>query len=167
VPIYSAKKINGKKLYEYAREGKTIELPVNNVEIFSLELLDITNDTITFKTLVSKGTYIRSLIEEICTRLNIIGSMSYLCRTKQGAFSIEDASSLEDIKNGNFKLLKAKDTLDYKCYYLNEEEHLKVKNGSKMELDSNEDYLILIYENEEIAIYKKENDLYRPHVMLI
>ena len=70
VPKYSAVKINGKKLYEYARNNIDIKLPVRKVEIYSLELLDFDGTSITFKTKVSKGTYIRSLIEDICNDLN-------------------------------------------------------------------------------------------------
>ncbi|MBE6148052.1 MAG: tRNA pseudouridine(55) synthase TruB [Firmicutes bacterium] len=167
IPIYSAKKINGKKLYEYARSGKKVELPKNEIEIFNIELLEVSKDSITFKALVSKGTYIRSLIEQICDKLNIIGTMSELTRTKQGKFSLEDAFSIEDIKNGKYKLLTAKDLLPYQVYKLNEEEYARVKNGNKMFFDMNDKKIILEYDNKEIAIYERENDVYRVSIMLI
>jgi len=103
VPIYSAIKVNGKKLYEYAREGKSIELPKREIDIKSIELLEYKNDEITFKTTVSKGTYIRSLINDICIKLNTVGTMSNLVRTKQGKFNIEDSYTLEQIENNNYK----------------------------------------------------------------
>ena len=90
VPKYSAVKINGKKLYEYARNNIEIELPKREVSIFSLELIDYEKDIIKFKTHVSKGTYIRSLIEDICEKLGTIGTMNNLIRTKQGGFDIEE-----------------------------------------------------------------------------
>ena len=95
VPKYSAVKINGKKLYEYARNNIEIELPKREVSIFSLELIDYEKDIIKFKTHVSKGTYIRSLIEDICEKLGTIGTMNNLIRTKQGGFDIEDSFILD------------------------------------------------------------------------
>lgn len=167
IPAYSAKKINGKKLYEYAREGKEIELPKNEIEIFSIELLNIDNDTITFKTVVSKGTYIRSLIDEICNRLNIIGTMSSLVRTKQGEFTLENCYTIEDIKTGKYELLKAKDVLPYPVYQLTDEEYQRVKNGNKMSFDFNDKKIILEYDNNEVAIYEREDSVYRVSIMLI
>ena len=110
VPKYSAVKINGKKLYEYAREGIDIELPKRLVNIKNIELIsdiDCHNGVVDFsiKCLVSKGTYIRSLIRDIAFRLNTIGVMSSLIRTKQGIFNIEDSYSIEDIMSGNYKFV--------------------------------------------------------------
>ena len=167
VPIYSAKKINGKKLYEYAREGKEVELPVNEVEIFDIQLLDMHDDIIKFKTLVSKGTYIRSLIEEITKRLNVLGTMNSLIRTKQGKYSIEDSYTINDIKNDNYKILDARSALGYEEIKLNDNEYFKVKNGNKIKFNTTSEYVICTYENEEIAIYKKEEDLYRIDIMLM
>ena len=95
VPVYSAVKINGKKLYEYAREGVNIELPKRKVEIKEIELLDEIeykdNKTLfKFRCVVSKGTYIRSLINDIANKLDTIGIMTNLRRTRQGNFKIED-----------------------------------------------------------------------------
>ena len=116
VPIYSAVKINGKKLYEYAREKEEVELPKRKVEIKEIELLDYRQkeDKVFFKMrcLVSKGTYIRSLIRDIAMKLNTIGVMTDLIRTKQGKFNIEDAYTLEQIKQGKFHLIKIEDALD-------------------------------------------------------
>lgn len=167
VPIYSAKKVNGKKLYEYARGGKEVTVPKTEVEIFDIELLDINEDTITFRSLVSKGTYIRSLIEEICNRLDIIGTMESLERTKQGKFSVEESFTIDDVKCGKYEILTAKEILPYPVYKLNEEEYYKVKNGNKLKLNINDNKIILEYDNNEIAIYEKEEDLYRVSVMLI
>ena len=89
-PIYSAVKVNGKKLYEYAREGIEVELPKRNINISNIELLSYKDDEIKFKTTVSKGTYIRALIDDICNKLNTVGTMSSLIRTKQGKFTLEE-----------------------------------------------------------------------------
>ena len=167
IPLYSAKKINGKKLYEYARNNENVKLPTNEVEIYDLKLISFENDEITIKCNVSKGTYIRSLIQSICDSLNVIGTMSSLIRTKQGKFDINDSYTTEEVKNGNFKLLKAKDILDYKIYNLNNLEYNKVKNGNHIFIDSNEENLILTYNDNELAIYKKSKDMYIPSIMLI
>lgn len=168
IPVYSAKKINGKKLYEYARNNEEVILPMNTVEIYELELLNITDDEIKFRTLVSKGTYIRSLIDKICNDLNIIGTMSSLVRTKQGKFNLKDAYSISDIENNNYKLLKAKDLFDYPIYELNEEGYKRAINGNFLNIDLDSNYVIVTYLNNEIAIYKKEiNNKYLLDVMLV
>lgn len=153
VPKYSAVKINGKKLYEYARENIDIELPKRMVNIYSLELLEFNNDIIKFKTKVSKGTYIRSLIEDLCYKLNVIGTMNSLVRTKQGRFNIEDAIDLEDI-NINTKLLTSRDILDIKDYNLDSNLYKFVSNGNKLNINLNDGYYNMIYNNKDIAIYK-------------
>ena len=116
VPIYSTVKIDGKKLYEYARENKSIELPKRMVTISKIELLNMKEEQgytkFSFSCKVSKGTYIRSLICDIANKLNTIGCMTKLNRVKQGDFSLEQCYTLEDIEQGNFKLLDIKDCLN-------------------------------------------------------
>jgi tRNA pseudouridine55 synthase len=166
VPKYSAVKINGKKLYEYARNNIDIELPKSEVTIYDIELLEYNNDTIKFRCEVSKGTYIRSLIRDIASKLNTYASMSDLIRTKQGIFSINNSYSLDDINNDKYILLTYKDIfMKYKHIELNDEEYFKVSNGQKMMFNSDEKLLILTYKNEYIAMYEKDNELYRIKVM--
>lgn len=162
VPIYSAIKVNGKKLYEYARNNEKVELPIKTVEIKELELIEFKDDIIRFKTKVEKGTYIRSLIRDICKELKTIGTMNSLIRTKQGNFLLEQAQELED----EYKILKITDIIDIKKYLLNKEEYQKVINGNSLNLNSKEDTLLLIYNNEEIAIYNKQDNIYICNVML-
>ena len=166
VPKYSAIKINGKKLYEYARNNIDIELPKREVTIYDIELLEYINDTIKFRCLVSKGTYIRSLIRDIADKLNTYASMSDLVRTKQGIFDINNSYSLEDINNDRYEILTYKDIfMDYKHIELNDDEYFKVSNGQKMMFNSNNKLLILTYKNEYIAMYEKDRDLYKIKVM--
>ena len=153
VPIYSAKKVNGKKLYEYARNGEEVNLPINEVDIYNLELISYEDNKIVFKC--------------NCEKLNVIGTMSDLIRTKQGNFDISNTYTIKDIENGNYKVLSVKDLFDYKIYNLNEDEYNKVKNGSHIKIDSNEDKLLLYYNNEEVAIYKKKDEFYVCDIMLI
>ena len=153
VPAYSAVKINGKKLYEYARENIKIDLPKRLVSIYSLELLDFNNDVIKFKTKVSKGTYIRSLIEDVCTKLGVLGTMNNLVRTKQGKFSISDAIDLSSVKSDT-KLLKSRDVLSARDYKLDDVLYKRVINGNKLKLELEDGYYNMIYNSSDIALYK-------------
>ncbi len=167
VPIYSAVKINGKKLYEYARNGKEVTLPTREITISNIELIDFHDNLIKFKVTVSKGTYIRSLIEDIGKKLETVATMEDLVRTKQGSYKIEDSYTLDDIKNDNYKPIPLKTVLqDYPSYELNANEYFKVKNGSKMSLNLDDKIVTLLYNNKPIALYKKENELYRVYKML-
>lgn len=167
VPIYSAVKINGKKLYEYARNGEEVTLPTREINISNIELLDYHDDLIKFKVTVSKGTYIRSLIEDIGKTLQTVATMEDLVRTKQGNYKIEDSYTLEDIKNDNYKPIPLNIVLkDYHTYNLNATEYFKVKNGSKMLLNIDDKIVTLLYNNKPIALYRKENDIYRVYKML-
>lgn len=108
-PKYSAIKIKGKKLYEYAREGQDISIPKRKIIIHSIHLLDFNNkDEITIKVLVSKGTYIRSLANDIGNYLGTYGTLTNLRRTRSGDFKIQDALTLEDFKNLNAKQINQK-----------------------------------------------------------
>lgn len=167
VPIYSAVKINGKKLYEYARNGEEVTLPTREINISNIELLDFHDDLIRFKVTVSKGTYIRSLIEDIAIKLGTVATMEDLIRTKQGNYKIEDSYTLEDIKNDKYKAIPLNEVLkDYPAYNLNATEYFKVKNGSKISLNIDDKIVTLLYNNKPIALYTKENDIYRVYKML-
>lgn len=99
-PMYSAIKVNGKKLYEYARKGLTINIQPRIINIYNTELLniDMENKEIQFRVSCSKGTYIRTLCEDIAKKLGTIGTMSSLNREKVGDFEISEAIKLSEIK---------------------------------------------------------------------
>lgn len=116
-PIYSAIKVNGKKLYEYARKGENIEVQPRKIEIYSMELIDVdkTNKQIHFRVKCSKGTYIRTLCEDIAYKLQTVGYMKELKRTQVGEFKIEDAitiEQLEDIIKYRLKKEEIKDNIE-------------------------------------------------------
>ena len=106
-PLYSAKKINGQKAYDLARQGKTdIELRPKEIEIYSIELLsEINKNTFEFVIHCSSGTYIRSIARDMAALLSTYGIMLYIQRTKCGNFDIKDSYTLEDIKTGNYKII--------------------------------------------------------------
>lgn len=155
VPKYSAVKINGKKLYEYARNNEKIDLPKREVTIYNIEYLG--NNS--FKALVSKGTYIRSLINDIGESLGTYATMTSLNRTKQGIFNIEDSYTLEEIEIDKYKLIKAEDI--FNTIELNKEEAIKASNGVKLKLDAKDDIVCLKYNNEIICLYKRDKDYYK------
>jgi len=160
VPKYSAVKINGKKLYEYARNNIDIELPKREIEVFDIKLLsDIelveNNLEFTFKVSVSKGTYIRSLIRDIGIKLGTCACMKELKRTKQGNFAIENSYTLKDIENNNYKLLDIKDVLEIEQVKVSDNLLNKIKNGAILDKFFNSDKaLILDNLGNEIGIYQ-------------
>lgn len=167
VPIYSAIKVNGKKLYEYAREGKKVEIPIKDSYIYDIKLINIEENSFTFSVKVSNGTYIRALVRDISKKLNKIMTLEELTRTKIDSLLLKDAYTLEDIKNNNFKLLKINDLLNYKEVELSGYLEAKVLNGNKVKLKEKEDNILFIKETEEIAVYTREEyDIFKVLAMI-
>ena len=167
VPIYSAIKVNGKKLYEYARNNQKVELPIKNSYIYDIKLIDFKENSFTFSVKVSNGTYIRALVRDISKKLNKLMTLEELTRTKVDNLLIENSYTLEDIKNNNFKLLKINDLLNYKEVELNRDLEDKVLNGNKIKLDEKEDNILFIKEKEEIAVYTREEcDIFKVLAMI-
>ena len=100
-PMYSAIKINGKKLYEYARNGQTIDVKPRKIEIYDLKLLELKKDEIKFRVYCSKGTYIRTLCEDIAEKLKTYGTMTDLNREQVGDFSIEQSITIDELKKSD------------------------------------------------------------------
>ena len=171
VPKYSAIKINGKKLYEYARNNIDIEVPKREIDIKSIDLISYKEDTISFKCTVSKGTYIRSLIRDIAYKLNTVGTMTDLIRTKQGNFAIENSNTIEDIENNNYKLITYEQALNnYEIVNIDDNTYNKVKNGGIINKEFKNKIALLKYKDDIIAIYKEYNKdvtKAKPYIMLI
>lgn len=174
VPMYSAVKVNGKKLYEYARNNIKVTPPTKKIEVYSLSLVEEpikVEDTIEFtiKCEVSKGTYIRSLIRDIAYKLNTYGTMKELRRTRQGRFSLDNAYSLEDIQNNKYKLISIKESLpNIKVTQIDDNTLKKVKNGMILDSFFEEEISLLVDKNnKEIAIYKQiEGRKVKPYKMI-
>ena len=132
----------------------------------NLELISFNDDIIKIKTKVSKGTYIRSLIEDICDMLGTVGCMKSLVRTYQGVFGIDEAYTLEDIKNNNYKSKNIHEFLDYPCINVEECNLKTVLNGGKISNIYNiKDKVIMIYNNKDLAIYEVDGKTLKPYVM--
>lgn len=174
VPMYSAVKVNGRKLYEYARSNIQITPPSKIVEIYSISLLEgpiYKDNTVEFtmKCEVSKGTYIRSLIRDIAYKLSTYGTMKELIRTKQGSFLLEDAFTLEDIQKDKYKLLSIKEALpNIKITKIDDKILKQVKNGMVLDKFFEEEISLLVdKDGREIAIYKDiGNGKVKPYKMI-
>ena len=174
VPLYSAVKVGGRKLYEYARSGTPVIPPSKEVEVYSLELISDLKHIkgaveFTIRCEVSKGTYIRSLIRDIAYSLNTYGTMKNLIRTRQGIFTLKDAYTLKDIEENNYKLLSIKECLpNIKTTIIEEPLLTKVKNGMVLDKFFKENMsLLLDKEGKEIAIYIASGDnKVKPYKMI-
>lgn len=159
VPIYSAVKVNGKRLYKSARRGEVVDLPKRMVSIYELALISdvkVCENHISFdiRCKVSKGTYIRSLVRDIGKRLGSYGTMMELRRTRQGNFGLDEAYSIEDIKRGDFELKKIGEVLDIPKVWVNENMLFKIKNGCKMKKFFEGDMALVMDGDSEVAIYR-------------
>lgn len=168
VPLYSAVKINGKKLYQYARENKPVELPKKEIEIYSIEPLERKNDEFRFKCIVSKGTYIRSLIRDIGYELDNYATMTELIRTKQGFFDIDNSYTVNEIKENNYHLISILEALpDIKKINVSGKLLFQIKNGMILNKFFEEDKVFVLDDkNNILALYRNdENNLSKPWKM--
>ena len=164
VPIYSAVKVNGKKLYEYARNNEEVILPKKEIEIYSIELLDIDELHFSFKVSVSKGTYIRSLVNDMSKKLKIPMCMSNLIRTKQGSISLSSSYLLDHIKTNNYNFLDIEDLIDLDICYINDDNEKAILNGNMID-KTNKDYVLFKSNDKNIVLYgvnKKDSSKLKP-----
>ncbi len=153
VPIYSAIKVNGKKLYEYARNNEEVQIPTKDIEIFNFDIKLISDNEISFNIKVSSGTYIRSIANDLAIDLKTVGHLSSLRR-----LSINNTKLKE---NSQLAFSNTKDILNYKYVELTEDQLIDVKHGKKINLPIQEKTIITTFQKEIIAILEKENDLYK------
>ena len=157
VPIYSSIKVNGARLYKYARENKEVTLPKREVHIYNMEVIDISDDSFTFKCSVSKGTYIRSLIRDIGDILGIPCSMEELNRTKEGLFSIEESYTIKDIEDNNYKIVPIERVFDNSLkVVVDSKTEKEILNGKVLDNIYNKEKIVFLNEQGEVlALYEK------------
>ena len=166
VPIYSAVKVNGKKLYEYARNNIDVVLPKKEVSIYDISLVDYkieNNKTVVkFKCLVSKGTYIRSLIRDLASSINENATMSALVRTRQGIFDINEADKIDS----EYNIIPISEVLkDYYTVILDDNIKPKVLNGCKIKNIYNKDYVL--FKGDNLFLYKDFDGVLKPYKMFL
>jgi tRNA pseudouridine55 synthase len=171
VPKYSAVRVNGKRLYEYAREGKEVELPKREVQIKEIELLEFNNETFKFRCLVSKGTYIRSLVRDIGLRMNTPMTMNNLHRTKQDIFDVKDSFTVEEVEKDNYEVLNLKEVLsNYTQVVVDDFLMRSVINGKVITNDYKSDIVIFIDKSDKVLAiyetYKKDETKIKPRCVL-
>lgn len=155
-PMYSAIKVNGKELYKYAREGKEIERKERDITIYEMKLFSFDKDSIVFSCKVSKGTYIRTLGEEIAKRLGTIGHLTKLTRVAIGPFDMSKAKKSNEVTKDD--LIPAKDMLSFiPTFEVEGDLAKKALNGMHFRLPIKDDLVLLLDKDDVIAIYKKEN----------
>lgn len=173
-PAYSAIKVNGKKLYSYAREGIKIEIEPRNIEIYNIELMNINKEEkqISFRVSCSKGTYIRSLCEDIADKLGTVGYMKDLKRTKVGDFEIKEAITIDELKE-KFEKNDFSDVITIENIFkdmpkieLNENNIKQYLNGVKIVKRNQDGIYRIYYKNEFNGIgIVKDNKLKRDLVI--
>lgn len=166
-PMYSALKVNGKKLYELARKDIQIERNPKKIEIFDIkrtsEIL-YSNNIAEFKysVTVSKGTYIRSLCVEIGKILGYPAHMKELSRVKSGKFDIKDSYTLKDIENEKYKILPNAVVFDKEeICEVDSNMYSKIINGVPIKKEDSREIIVFTYEKKLIGIYKKEKGVYK------
>lgn len=162
-PMYSALKVNGRKMYEMAREGIEIERKPRRVEIYSIRDITIKGKRITFYVEVSSGTYIRSLVRDIGEKLSFWATMTKLIRTKIDKYSLENAFLFEEIEKSENKeelIIDIESLFDYEHIILSKNELLKLSNGmttilelSKHAISNMEDLT-----NKKLKVYSSNNE---------
>lgn len=178
-PIYSAVRVNGKRLYEYAREGISVERPKRKVEIYDYSLTsdpiyDAEGKTEKFDFAIhcSKGTYVRSLVNDLGVILGAPAVMTSLTRTASSGYDMSQAVTLEEIEanvDTPDKWLQSIDTFfaDLTNVNLTEKQFSRVKNGAGIRLQNIPETVALSYDGRVKAIYKKKGNEYRPELMLL
>lgn len=161
-PMHSAIKINGQKLYELARKGKTIDRQPRPIEIYDIKLIKYRGNTLTFKVNCTKGTYIRTLAEDLAKRLGCVGHLKNLERTMIGDFSLTEAKNIDKLTAIDDIIPIAQALKSMSKYIVSRDELSLVNNGAALVIDQDEEYVLIInQESTPLAIYQKDGELYR------
>lgn len=173
VPLYSAVKVKGKKLYEYARANQTIsELPTREIEIKAISRLsDVSLEEglahVKIQVHVSKGTYIRSLATYFGEQMNLPATLSQLRRTRVGQFDIEEALTIESVNSSQLTNIPLQRALSMPTFLIQPDMEKSVENGAMFEVNvfpSLEDTLLLDHHNQPLAIYTYDENKHKMRV---
>lgn len=165
-PIYSAKKINGKKAYALAREGVDVKLKPKQIEIYKFKLLrKIAKNTFEFEIDCSSGTFIRSLCRDLAQELSTYGVMQRIIRTRCGKFELNNAYTFKDIEDGNFTLINPDVLFDEPRFDLEERQFEKVQNGGNIQIP--EGQFKIYYNNQFLGLGQSKNQKFKMLVRLL
>lgn len=153
-PMISSVRVNGRKLYEYARAHEEVQRPEREVEIYDIKALDASK--LCFRVSCASGTYVRSLCHDIAKNTGNLGCMSSLIRTKVGRFALADCVTLEDVENGNYTLQSIRTVLSHIPEHTYEP-ITDIYNGKHVHIQSIYDELLLCHKEEPIAIYRRDH----------
>ncbi|MGN1301965.1 MAG: tRNA pseudouridine(55) synthase TruB [Clostridia bacterium] len=171
-PMYSAIKINGKKAYEYARQGQAVQLEPRNIEIYSINLIKAEDKEITFEVSCSKGTYIRTLCEDIAKKLGTIGYMKELTRTSINEFKLENAIAIEEVKENSLivgeKLISIESIfMDKQKINLNDRKKELFLNGVRLTFEKPNDIYRIYNDSEFIGLGTIKDNLLKRDVIVL
>ena len=161
VPITSALKVNGKKLYQYQLEGKEVELPIREIEVSQIELESMTNTGFIFSCTVSSGTYIRALVRDILKKLNLTGTVKELRRDMVDNILLEDCDNLDDVLEGKYTAHNLLDVLSKRYTVIDYDKGEDVKNGKRITLDCDDEKVVITNNGELLAVYGKDRNEYK------
>ena len=171
-PMYSALKVNGKKLYEYAREGIEIERKEREIEIYNIDIIEFNykENCIVFDVECSKGTYIRTLCEDIAEKIGTVGFMKSLVRTKVNDFSIENTVSLDKLEKSENVLkyvIRIEDLfINKKEIALDENKNRLFINGGRIKTVENDDVYRIYCDGKFIGLGKVENRILKREIVI-
>lgn len=167
-PMYSNVKIDGKKLYQYAVKDIEVERKERPIDIYDIKRLsDITNNEFSFKVSSSKGLYVRTLCSDIANKLDELGCMKELVRTKLGDYTLNDAKDLDNISESDIipleEVLNKFPKVEVKDYLVK-----LIKNGITLDNRQTDikEIFTVINNNKVLALYKPEGEVYKPVIIL-
>ena len=156
-PMYSAIKINGKQLYKYARQGQIIERKPRIINIYDIKLLSFSSNLVVFYAKVSKGTYIRTLGEEIAEKLGTVGHLTKLTRVEIGPYKLDDAITSDLVSESNLIPIE-KMLAHIPSFEVSKNLEKMASNGMHVRLPVNNEIILIKSKKEIIALYKRESN---------
>lgn len=161
VPLTSAVKVDGKRLYQYQLEGKEVALPIRDINVYSIELNEVYDDGFTFTCKVSSGTYIRALVRDILSKLHVIGTVKDLIRTNIDSIDLNDCDNFDEVLKGNYHKHDLLDILAKRYKVIDYANEKDILNGKRIKLDCEEEMVVITHNGKLLAMYGKDNDVYR------
>lgn len=173
-PIYSAIKVKGKRLYKYARQNIEVEIPKRNITVFNVNLLSLNDETVEFDITVSKGTYIRSIVNDLGKSINTSAIVKELIRTGIGKLKSTNNNLITNVENltleDNISPLNWSEVIELPSIVLEDDKEKHIQNGQLLDrkLFKNSKKHIVIIDNQLKAVYEPFNNKYfKPDKVIV